>query len=50
MRISATPLGGQHFKITPVSSLKKGEYILYVVGSADFPHGVYGHGFDFTVQ
>ena len=50
IRISATPLGGQHYKITPVSSLKKGEYILYVVGSADFIHGIYGHGFDFTVQ
>jgi hypothetical protein len=49
-RISATPVGGRHFKITPVQGLKKGEYILYVVGSADFQHGVYGHGFDFTVQ
>jgi hypothetical protein len=49
-RISAAPLGGRHFKITPVQGLKKGEFILYVVGSADFQHGVYGHGFDFTVQ
>jgi hypothetical protein len=50
LRISATPAGGRHYKITTVDNLKKGEYILYVVGSADFPHGVYGHGFDFTVQ
>jgi len=50
MRISAAPAGGQHYKITTVEQLKKGEYILYAVGSADFPHGVYGHGFDFTVQ
>ena len=49
-RISAAPLGGRRFKITLVESLKRGEYILYAVGSADFPHGVYGHGFDFTVQ
>jgi hypothetical protein len=50
LRISAAPVGGRHYKITPVESMKKGEYILYVVGSADFPHGIYGHGFDFTVQ
>jgi hypothetical protein len=49
-RISPAPLGGRRFKITLVESLKRGEYILYAVGSADFPHGVYGHGFDFTVQ
>ena len=47
---SATPVGGRHFKISPVKEMKKGEYILYSVGSADFPHGVYGQGYDFTVQ
>jgi hypothetical protein len=47
---SATPVGGRRFKISPVKELKKGEYILYSVGSADFPHGVYGQGYDFTVQ
>jgi len=50
VRISATPVGGRRFRISPVNELKKGEYILYSVGSADFPHGVYGQGFDFTVQ
>ncbi len=50
VRTSAAPVGGRHFRITPVGQLKKGEYILYSVGSADFPHGVYGQGFDFTVQ
>lgn len=50
VRVSATPMGGRRFKIVPVKDLKKGEYILYSVGSADFPHGVYGQGFDFTVQ
>lgn len=50
VRTSATPAGGRRFKISPVKELKKGEYILYSVGSADFPHGVYGQGYDFTVQ
>lgn len=50
VRTSATPIGGRRYKITTVSELKKGEYILYSVGSADFPHGVYGQGYDFTVQ
>ncbi|MGO8932396.1 MAG: hypothetical protein ACLPLZ_13295 [Terracidiphilus sp.] len=50
VRVSTTPIGGRRFKVTPVKELKKGEYILYSVGSADFPHGVYGQGFDFTVQ
>ena len=50
VRTSATPVGGRHFRISPVKELKKGEYILYSVGSADFPHGVYGQGYDFTVQ
>jgi hypothetical protein len=47
---SATPVGGRRFRITTTKGLKKGEYILYSVGSADFPHGVYGQGYDFTVQ
>jgi hypothetical protein len=49
-RISTTPLGGRRFRITSVNEMKKGEYILYSVGSADFPHGVYGQGYDFSVQ
>jgi hypothetical protein len=47
---SVVPQGGRRFKITPVKEMKKGEYILYSVGSADFPHGIYGQGFDFTIQ
>jgi hypothetical protein len=50
VRTSAAPVGGRRFKLSPVKELKKGEYILYSVGSADFPHGVYGQGYDFTVQ
>jgi hypothetical protein len=50
VRTAATPIGARRFRITSVNELKKGEYILYSVGSADFPHGVYGQGYDFTVQ
>ena len=50
VRTSATPFGGRRFKVSPVKELNKGEYLLYSVGSADFPHGVYGQGYDFTVQ
>ena len=50
VRTSATPVGGRRFRVSPVNELKKGEYILYSVGSADFSHGVYGQGYDFTVQ
>jgi hypothetical protein len=50
VRTSAAPLGGRRFRITTVGELKKGEYILYSVGSADFPRGVYGQGYDFSVQ
>ncbi|MGB6131996.1 MAG: hypothetical protein WBG54_09455 [Acidobacteriaceae bacterium] len=50
VRTSAMPLGGRRFRITAADEMKKGEYILYSVGSADFPHGVYGQGYDFTVQ
>jgi hypothetical protein len=50
VRTSAAPLGGRRFRITTVKEMKKGEYILYSVGSADFPHGVYGQGYDFSAQ
>jgi hypothetical protein len=49
-RTSAAPLGGRRYRITSVKELKKGEYILYSVGSADFSRGVYGQGYDFSVQ
>lgn len=49
-RTSAIPLGGNKFKLKVDSSLKRGEYIIYVVGSADNIKGIYGKGFDFTVE
>ena len=49
VRTSATPAGGRRFKISTDQRVE-GQGILYSVGSADFPHGVYGQGYDFTVQ
>jgi hypothetical protein len=48
-RTSSKPLGGSKFALS-TDTLKKGEYIIYVVGSADFTKGIYGRGYDFTVE
>jgi len=50
MKTSSEDLGNRHFKITCRKDLKKGEYIVYIVGSPDTIHGVYGKGYDFTVE
>jgi hypothetical protein len=47
---SEEDLGGRHYKIVCQDKLKKGEYLLYVVGSADAIKGIYGKGYDFTVE
>jgi hypothetical protein len=44
-----TPLGGNKFQLG-TDLLKKGEYIIYVVGSPDSIKGIYGKGYDFTVR
>jgi len=44
-----TSLGGNKFQLG-TDSLKKGEYLIYVVGSPDSIKGIYGRGYDFTVQ
>ena len=49
-RTNSTPMGGNKFKMIVDGKLKKGEYIIYVVGSADNIKGIYGRGFDFTVE
>jgi hypothetical protein len=49
-RTSTTPMGGNKFKLIPGDKLKKGEYIIYIVGSADNIKGIYGRGYDFTVE
>jgi hypothetical protein len=45
----ASDLGGNRFQLG-TEKLKKGDYIVYVVGSADFEKGIYGRGYDFTVE
>ena len=49
VKTSSEDLGGRHYKIT-CHGMKGGEYILYVVGSPDIIHGVFGKGYDFTVE
>ena len=50
MKISYEQIGGRLYKITVRDSLKRGEYILYRVGSADYEKGIFGRGYDFTVE
>lgn len=50
VKTSSTALGGNKFRISPKKPLKHGEYMIYVLGSAETAHGVYGRGYDFTVE
>jgi hypothetical protein len=50
VKTSSTALGGNKFRITPAKPLNHGEYMIYVLGSAETAHGVYGRGYDFTVE
>jgi hypothetical protein len=50
VRTSYDPLGGRRYKMSTLGGLKGGEYILYVIGSADYDKGIYGLGYDFTVE
>jgi hypothetical protein len=49
-RTTSTAMGGNKFKMSVDGKLKKGEYIIYIVGSADNIKGIHGKGFDFTVE
>jgi hypothetical protein len=44
-----TPLGGNKFQLG-TDTLKRGEYLIYVVGSPDLEKEIFGKGYDFTVQ
>ena len=44
-----TDMGGGKFQLV-TGALKKGEYVIYVVGSPDYEKGIYGRGYDFTVN
>lgn len=49
-KVSVKSLGGNRFEISPKDALKPGEYFLYIVGSVDSIHDVWGKGFDFGVS
>src|ERR1700730_2403218 len=48
-KTSTNPLGGNKFQLA-TGSLKRGEYLIYIVGSPDVNKGIYGKGYDFTVE
>ena len=50
MKTTYEPIGGGLHKITARSPLKPGEYILYIIGSADYEKGILGRAYDFTVE
>jgi hypothetical protein len=50
VKMSTEDLRNRHYRLTCRKQLKKGEYMVYVVGSPDTIHGIYGKGYDFTVE
>jgi len=50
VKTSAEPVSGRLYKVTAHNELKSGDFILYVVGSAHYEEGVFGKGYDFTVE
>lgn len=50
LKSSSQVVSGRNYKLVLQEKLKKGEYILYVVGSPDAIKGVFGRGYDFTVE
>lgn len=50
MKTHSVPLGGNKHKLVSDGDLKSGDYIIYVVGSIDNIKGIYGKGYDFTVD
>lgn len=48
--ITTIVLDGGRLQMVPAKELKKGEYILYILGSADTIKGIYGKGYDFSVE
>jgi hypothetical protein len=50
MKTSYDLVSGRLYKISVRDSLQHGEYILYIIGSADYEKGIFGRGYDFTVQ
>jgi hypothetical protein len=50
MKTSYELVSGRLYKIAVRNSLEHGEYILYIIGSADYEKGIFGRGYDFSVQ
>ncbi len=50
VKTSHENIGGRKYKLAVDDKLKKGEYILYVVGSTDTIKKIFGRGYDFTVE
>lgn len=50
VKTSHEPVSDRVYRIFTEKELKGGEYILYVVGSAHYEEGVFGKGYDFTVE
>lgn len=50
VKTHAVPVAGNKYKLATDSDLKSGEYIIYVVGSIDHVKGIFGKGYDFTVD
>jgi hypothetical protein len=50
MKTSYEQIGGRLYKMTFNNALKSGEYMLYIVGSADYEKGIFGRGYDFTME
>jgi hypothetical protein len=48
-KTSITPLSGNKFQMQ-TESMKRGEYIIYIIGSPDRVKEIYGKGYDFTVR
>jgi len=49
VQTAVVPLGGNKFELV-ATALKRGSYMLFVVGSADAAKGLHGRGYDFDVQ
>ena len=50
IRTSAEPAGNSVFQLKPTERLKRGEYMVYILGSMDSIKGIYGKGYDFSVE
>jgi hypothetical protein len=49
-KTTATVVSEGNYKLIPAAPLKSGEYIVYIVGSADKIKEIYGKGYDFSVD